>query len=282
MSMICSVCGAQLGPNSRFCPGCGAQILVQPGVQPQAPQGYAQPQGYTQAPQGYAPQGYVQPQGYMPQQQVQYAGNGRVRIGIPAPGWSDRVNDPEIKAKLKNQSRAGFVFGLFIIPLPFFGFVIYSLATGEMPLGQAVVSGFFVSLVFLIFTLIGKASGSKKNSYEGVVVDRIKEEQYDRDDDGQAMITIGGGATRTYGVTVVKTADGSRKKIREQLGTFSQPLAWDYFQVGDRMKCHPQFTGFPYERYDKAVYPFLYCVCCRTKNNIQDDRCKKCNAPLLK
>ncbi|MCR4589447.1 MAG: hypothetical protein K5668_01335 [Lachnospiraceae bacterium] len=147
-----------------------------------------------------------------------------------------------------------------------------------MELPQAALYGAIVSGIFLIFTIFGKASGSKNNSYEATVIDRYRQQEYVRSEDGARSGTEG----RSYGITVVKTTDGRTKKIKEELDSFSKAFAWNYLQTGDRFRYHPQFTGFPYERYDKAAYPYLYCVCCRTKNDLRDDRCKKCNAPLLK
>ncbi len=294
MSVKCSVCGAPIEQGLKYCPSCGAEIAPPQQQTHVQQQGYPQ-QAYVQQPQYQQPQ-YQQPQySAQPQfaappqapmqpypQQIQYAGNGPVRFGIPAPGWSDRVNHPEITAKIKKQGHYGSCFAFFVIPLPFFGFVIYSIVTGEMELSQAALYGAIVSGIFLLFTIFGKASGSKSNSYEATVVDRFKQQEYVRSETDSRHGPRSETEGRSYGITVVKTTDGRTKKIKEELGSFSRSFAWEYLQIGDRFRYHPQFTGFPYERYDKAAYPYLYCVCCRTKNNLQDDRCKKCNAPLLK
>ena len=83
---------------------------------------------------------------------------------------------------------------------------------------------------------------------------------------------------------MIQTTTGQKKEIKERIdnGNFLTCRAWDYLEVGDRVRYHAQFTGFPYEVYDKTRLSFLYCVCCRTKNDVAADRCKKCGAPLLK
>ena len=124
MSNFCQKCGHSLTANTRFCPGCGAPVF-QTSVA-------AQPQ-----PQ---PQQYVQPQPVAQATPV-YAGNGEVRTGIPAPGFSDRVKHREVLAAVKKNRRAAGVFGFFLVPLPLAGFVIYSLVSDKMELKQALLIG---------------------------------------------------------------------------------------------------------------------------------------------
>ncbi|MBR6005785.1 MAG: zinc ribbon domain-containing protein, partial [Clostridia bacterium] len=85
--------------------------------------------------------------------------------------------------------------------------------------------------------------------------------------------------TVTEYVTTVRTSDGKKKRIVEQEG--SQIWAWNYLQVGDRFKYHPQFH-FPYELYDKSKAPYIACIGCGTKNSVEADCCQKCGLPLLK
>lgn len=80
-------------------------------------------------------------------------------------------------------------------------------------------------------------------------------------------------------ITVVRTTDGKEKKIVERDG--SQIWAWNYLNVSDRFRYHPQFH-FPYELYDKSKAPYDTCVSCGTRNPIEVDCCQKCVLPLLK
>ena len=80
-------------------------------------------------------------------------------------------------------------------------------------------------------------------------------------------------------VTYVRTTSGQMKKITEWTPTYLS--AWNYLEVGDRFKYHPQLH-FPYEKYDKTHETHLYCVGCLKKNPITADRCGKCGLPLLK
>ena len=250
--MFCSNCGAQIENNAKFCPNCGAAQNAAP----------------AQAQQNTAP--YTAPVYGVPT----YSGNGEVRQGIPAPGFSDRVNHPEILAAVKKNRKAAGIFSLFFVPLPLIGFVIYSIVSDKMETADALKYGAVISVIFLLFAIYGFVKERAKNTYEATVIDkksRLTYKHNNSDDTHRETVT-------EY-VTMVRTSDGKKKRIVEQEG--SQIWAWDYLQVGDRFKYHPQFR-FPYELYEKSKAPYIACVSCGTKNPVEADRCQKCNLPLLK
>ena len=90
-------------------------------------------------------------------------------------------------------------------------------------------------------------------------------------------ITSWNGSTPT--TFTVKTTDGTTKKIVEREG--SMIIAYNYLNVGDRFRYHPQFN-FPYEHYDKSRAPYIGCVSCGAHNPTGADRCQRCNTPRLK
>ncbi len=258
MARFCYQCGKEIGAGVRFCANCGAK-------QPEA--------GAGAAPVQITPASSVTANAVPPVSPAAgYAGNGAVRLGIPLPGFSDRVNHPEITAAVKKNRKAGAVFGLILVPIPIIGFVIYSIVSGQMQIGTALIAGGAVSAVILILSLISLASGRASNSYEAVV---LEQKTVNRRHDN------GNGETRDYTEyqTVVQTTDGKTKTIKEREGSMIQ--AYSYLKPGDRFRFHPQFA-FPYERYDKAAASCLYCVKCGRKNPVEADRCSKCGAPLLK
>ena len=248
MSNFCPKCGSALAANTSFCPECGARLDSTQTVD--APQ--AQPAIQTQP---------------------VYAGNGEVRNGIPAPGFSDRVNHREVLAAVKKNKKAAGVFGFILVPLPLVGFIIYSLVSGKMELKQAALIGGIVSAVFLIFAIYGAIKNRAKNTYEATVVDKQSRLTYRHRNNSESNEMI------TEYTTTVRTTDGKTKKIVEQEG--SQIWAFNYLQIGDKFRYHPQFA-FPYELYDKSKAPYLVCVSCGTHNPVEGDRCKKCGVPLLK
>ncbi|MBQ9429322.1 MAG: zinc-ribbon domain-containing protein [Clostridia bacterium] len=254
MAKFCQNCGAPLNEGAKFCPTCGAGVGA-PAPQPQQPQqpAYQQPQPAYTAPT--------------------YAAHGDVRQGIPAPGYSDRVNHPEILAAVKKNKRAAAIFAAILVPLPLIGFLVYSLVSGKMEPSSALLYGGIVSGVFLVFALVRFAGMRKGKTYEGTVTEKTTRTAYRRD----------GGNDRSREsyieyVTCVSTASGKKKIVEREGGMFR---AWDYLKVGDRFLYHPQFN-FPYELYDKSRAPFLVCIRCNTQNPVEADRCKKCGLPLLK
>ena len=248
--MFCSNCGAQIENNAKFCPNCGAAQNAAPAPAQQIATQYTAPVYGAPA----------------------WAGNGAVRQGIPAPGFSDRVNHPEILAAVKKNRKAAGIFSLLFAPLPLIGFVIYSIVSDKMETTDALKYGAVISGIFLLFAIYGFVKERAKNTYEATVIDKKTGLTYrHKNTDDPEMVT-------EY-VTVVRTSDGKKKRIVEQEGT--QIWAWDYLQVGDRFKYHPQFH-FPYELYDKSRAPYIACVSCGTKNSIESDRCQKCGLPLLK
>lgn len=235
--MYCSYCGNQIPDNAQFCSFCGAAAGTQTGFEASLP-----------------------------------AGNGEVRMGIPAPGFSDRVNHPEILAAVKRNRGAAKVFLFFLLLAPPVGFAVYSKVTGEMELNDALKYGAVISGVFLLFAIFSFIKESAKHSYEGVVTDK-RSRLVSRDKSSGDR-----GLMREY-TTYVRTSSGKKKKIKEREG--SQIWAYNYLNVGDRFMYHPQFH-FPYELYDKSSAPYICCVSCGTKNNVQADRCERCCLPLLK
>lgn len=196
---------------------------------------------------------------------------GDVRNGIPAPGFSDRANDPEILAGLKKNRKAAVGCGFILVPLPLIGFILYSVFSDKMEIRKAVMFGGIVSAVFLVFALIGAVKNRAAKEYDATVIDKHSE-WVDRRN---------GGSDKSYTryTTVVRTTDGKKKNIVENSGSPLQ--AYEYLNVGDSFRYHPRFA-FPYELYDKSRAPYLGCAVCGTKNAVSDDRCGKCKAPLLK
>ena len=281
--MFCQQCGTPLTDHAKFCNACGAPVQnrqeasyarpANPAAYPQPGQTpYSQP-GQTPYPQTgqtpYSQTPYAQQAAY---DRIPYAGTGKVRQGVPRPGYSDRADDPEILAALKKNRKAAWIFELIIAPLPLIGFMIYAGVTGDMEMPQAALYGGIVSAIFVLFALFSVFKTRASTAYEGVVIDqRTRERSQSNHNDTRSYYT-------EY-ITVVRTSDGKQKKIVEREG--SRVWAYEYLNVGDHFRYHPKFA-FPYELYDKMKAPCLYCVACQTQNPVEADRCARCNTPLLK
>lgn len=185
MSKYCQNRGNAINENEKFCGSCGAPIAVE--------------QPVSQPYQGSAPT------------LNSYYGSQMT------PGFSDRVNDPEILAAVKKNKKAGKLFAFFIIPLPLIGFVVYSLVTEKMELNQALMAGGFVSFVFLICTLISAIKSRASKSYEAVVTDKKQRERAEHSNDDNTSYY-------TQYITYAKTDDGKKRKLLKQAGVLLQPI----------------------------------------------------------
>ena len=267
MARYCPVCGNVIDDNMQVCAYCGTSDINDQ---------QAAGQYYTGDPyQGMVMEGDpYQNQGYLgdPYSPSGFSGYGAVRQGIPAPGFSDRVEHPEIVAAIKKNGRAARIFGLILVPIPIIGFLIYSLVSEKMEVGSGLLYGGIVSGVFLIFAIFSFTRNRAANTYDADVIDKRTRQIYrNRNSDDPGSVT-------EY-TTIVKTLAGKKKKIVEREG--SRIWAYSYLNIGDRFRYHPQFS-FPYELYDKSHADGIYCVSCQRKNPVTSDRCSGCNVPLLK
>ena len=196
-----------------------------------------------------------------------------VRNGIPEPGWSDRINDPEILAGLERNRKAAFRWTCIGIALALaIPPAISKFVENSIKMGDAVKLGCLIAGIMLVCTIFSNLSKSMKRAYEGVVTDK-REELRRRHSKGEST-----SYERQY-ITYVTKTGGGKEKIKET-HKFAYS-AWEYLKVGDRFRYHPQL-GFPYELYDKSRAPHLFCPVCVKQNPVEADRCSRCHAPLLK
>ena len=196
------------------------------------------------------------------------------KTGVPAPGWSDRVNDPEILAGLERNRKAalrwtciGMVLAL-VIPMGVSFFV-----EDSIKMGDAVKLGCLIAGIMLVCAIYNTLSKKMRKPYEGEVIDKreVLRRSGSRKDGDRSF--------KTEYITYVRKSNGGTTKIKES--TAFSHSAWEYLKVGDRFRFHPKLD-YPYELYDKSKAPHLFCVVCAKKNPVEADRCSRCHAPLLK
>lgn len=241
----CTECGQSMDEGVKFCPNCGKAVPAEAAGK--------EPQNNTYTPNDSQNHTPYCPPNYLPNY---------------TPGFSTRINDPEIMASLKKNRTISRILLLILLPVPIIGAAIYALVTKEMELGQALIYGAVISGIILIINILSGMSHGAKHGYEAVVIDK-REEYTSRSDEDRTLVYK----------TIVRTTDGHKKVIED---TSHMPRsAYEYLCVGDRFRYHPQLA-YPYEKYDKSKDGFVYCACCMKKNELSEDRCKKCGVPLLK
>lgn len=238
---------------SNFCTSCGAPLEadarfctacgtpVAPPIPPQAP---PQQQAY-QAPQQQFGRGYA-----------------------PLVGWTQRHMDPQIVARAEKNKKAAWAFTIFLaIAFPV-GFTIAGFAVDDMPIEEAVIIGFGLGIMMLIIGLVRIAS-MKKGIWEGTVVDKYKKNKIEHTSDDSTHY-------RMHYTIVVKEESGKSHK----LNYVDNAAMYDYFNVGDRIRCHQAFGT--YEKYDKSRDSYIFCNVCGKLNDITNDTCVSCHMPLFK
>ena len=201
---FCSECGQKLEEGVKFCPNCGNALSAK--TVEEAPQSNAYTPNYT-------------------------------------PGFSTRINDPEIMAALKKNRKISRILLLILLPVPIIGAAIYALVTKEMELGQALIYGAVISGIILIINILSGMSHGAKHGYEAVVIDK-REEYTSRSDEDRTLVYK----------TIVRTTDGHKKVIED---TSHMPRsAYEYLCVGDRFRYHPQLA-YPYEKFEEN----RVCIC---------------------
>ena len=185
-------------------------------------------------------------------------------------GFSNRVNDPAIHAALKRNKKATTIFAMFLVPAPLVIALILS-ALKDKP--EYITVGVAVSGVFLITSLISGAKKKAEKQWDGTVVDKRTEQK--RTSRGDEPVW------ETEYVLKIQTDSGEIKYIRESGASRSYYGYYDYFNLGDRLRYHPQFNCF-YEKYDKTWDKQLLCPVCGRRNNIELDTCANCGVPIIK
>ena len=176
--------------------------------------------------------------------------------------------DPQIVARAEKNKKAAWAFTIFLaIAFPV-GFTIAGFAVDDMPIEEAVIIGFGLGIMMLIIGLVRIAS-MKKGIWEGTVVDKYKKNKIEHTSDDSTHY-------RMHYTIVVKEESGKSHK----LNYVDNAAMYDYFNVGDRIRCHQAFGT--YEKYDKSRDSYIFCNVCGKLNDITNDTCVSCHMPLFK
>ena len=183
---------------------------------------------------------------------------GRPALGAGGEGWSERTGDPRFAGYQKSRRLYILLFtlGLFIL-VP-----VLLLALGQLSLdgeGLAVVA-----VLAVMFLLIGLSSlrgaRRKEEEWEGTVEEKLP------------------WFNREANVVTIRLDDGRRMKL-----SFPEnPLLYDYYKVGDRVRAHRKRNLRALEKYDKRGDEILFCPSCGSVSDARADYCAACGSPLLK
>jgi uncharacterized membrane protein len=197
------------------------------------------------------------------------AQTGQTGGAQPLVGYSDKINDPLIVDTLKKMSKSSMLFTLALAVAAVIGFsVAGALEVGGFALPSAFFFGLDLGGLLIVLALFQRARGKKDGTWDGVVIDKTyKEASYAERQSGDH---------RTRYSVHIRREDGSVKKL-----SCTEEL-FHYYQVGEHVRHHGGTVEHVLEKYDKSGDSVIYCIVCSTKNEIQNDICRRCKSPLLK
>ena len=184
-------------------------------------------------------------------------------------GWTQRHLDPEVVARARKNKKNAWVFTWVLTVLFPAGFALAGLFVEDMPMNEALIIGIGLGLLALIIGLV-RVSRMKSGTWYGVVTDKGHKQKVEHDRDTTA--------TRYRTVYTLSVREDSGKK--HTLTYVDNRALYDYFKVGDRIRCHQAFGT--YEKYDKSADRVIYCNICGTLNDMAADTCTSCRLPLFK
>lgn len=206
-----------------------------------------------------------------------YGGNQKygnvLALGAGGIGWSDKARHPSFKKYFKNQRKAGFIWliGISII-VP--GGLLISKQISLDSEGIFVITGLLgiFWVVGLLFMFMGKKN---KPDWDGVVENKRFENKVrkKRDDDGTSYKV-----SYTEYIVVIRKQNGSIYELKWE----DNPAKYEYYRNGDYVHYHGSKYMNYFEKYDKSLDPFLFCVACGDKRDARDNYCGRCGAVLLK
>ena len=186
-------------------------------------------------------------------------------------GFSEKINDPAIRAAMKKNGKGTLIFAIIIILAPIIITFIIGVKNDDM---GVVGGGAVISIVFLVINLISGVKKKGEKQWDGVVIDKRVEtirKKYTPEGDRDAQAS-----------TVYKTlfqAENGKIKILEEPAINN--VYYNYLNVGDKVRYYPQFTCY-YEKFDKSRDTYAICPICATKNDISKDTCSRCGVPIIK
>lgn len=184
-------------------------------------------------------------------------------------GWTNRHLEPAVLARAVKNKKAAWIFTVVLTIVFPVGFFIAGNAMDDLPLNEAVIIGLGLGLLMLLIGLV-RISRMKSGTWDGTVTDKKHKQKVERDQDDSH--------TRYRTVyTLILTEDNGKK---HKLNYTDNRALYDYFNIGDRVRCHVAFST--YEKYDKSRDSMLFCNICGTINDITNDTCKSCRLPLFK
>lgn len=243
--MHCTNCGCELKEGDLVCPGCGENVAsLDAGITEEAVQSCE-----------------------AIDQETSVSCDSDAQIDDnPLIGWSDKLDDPEIKKAADKHRKAARMFGIIFGILFPVGFAIAGLLIKAIPFDIALIVGFSLGLLMAALAFFRTLSLNRP-IWEGTVADKTAVEHYDKKNSEKAD---------TVYTVVFHGIGGGRKKLRIK----NNSEFYDYYKIGDKVRYYPVFGTF--EKRDKSQDSIIFCNVCSAQNPISSRKCSRCKSPLFK
>jgi len=185
-------------------------------------------------------------------------------------GYSQKINDPAFARYVKDANRYSGYFSLGLAILAVLGFFINGEVSDNMENPESLYIGLGIGGMFVLIAIFQIVGRNKSTTWDGTISDKKIENKRRRSKYDESWINY----TRY-------TVD-----IRDDHGKIHSTSAEDddtkynYYKIGDRVRHHKGLNT--YEKEDKSGDTIIFCNACASINDINEDKCVRCNCPLLK
>lgn len=184
--------------------------------------------------------------------------------------FSQKINDPAFARYVKDANRYSGYFSLGLAFVAVLGFFINGEVSDNMENPESLYIGLGIGSMFVLIAFFQIVGRNNSTTWDGTISDKKIENKRRRSKYDESWINY----TRY-------TVD-----IRDDHGKIHSTSAEDddtkynYYKIGDRVRHHKGLNT--YEKEDKSGDTIIFCNACASLNDINEDKCVRCNCPLLK
>ena len=192
-------------------------------------------------------------------------------------GYSNKITDPAFTRYQKNATKYSLIFALVLCTISIIGFFIYGETSVEMENPQALFIGMGIGGMFVSIALVQVVQRAKSKTWDGLVTDKkIEEKRRKKYSNGTGLFKRKYYEDYILYTVHIKGEDGHEQLLRSE----DDRTVYDYYKIGDKVRHHKGLNTF--EKYDKTGDEIIFCNACASLNDINDEICHRCGAPLLK
>ena len=192
-------------------------------------------------------------------------------------GFSEKINDSAFERYKKNSNKYSLFFALSLCLISVLSFYFYGENSSEMDNPQAIYIGVFIGAIFIFIALIQILQRLKSKTWDGKVIDKkIEHKQQKKYSSGNGFFKQKYIENKIEYIIIIKRDDGKNHTII----TENDDTLFNYYKIGDLVRHHKGLNTL--EKYDKTEDKIIFCNACASLNDINDDFCHRCGAPLLK